>query len=78
MADRKIVEVPPRRGKIKAKMFGVMARKVASVVGLGRKIGGGSGGGGGGGSGGGGGGSGSSASTTPPLSSYTSEGNSES
>ncbi|KAL7228760.1 hypothetical protein ACSBR2_007454 [Camellia fascicularis] len=74
MADRKIVEVPPRRGKIKAKMFGVMARKVASVVGQGRKIGGGSGGGGGGG----GGGSGSSASTTPPLSSYTSEGNSES
>ncbi|GFY84594.1 hypothetical protein Acr_03g0013680 [Actinidia rufa] len=70
MVNKKMVEVPPRRGQIKSKMFGVLVKKAAiaiSVVGFGREGGGGSNGGDGGGS----------ASLTPPPSSYTSDGNSD-
>ncbi|GFY84597.1 hypothetical protein Acr_03g0013710 [Actinidia rufa] len=45
MVKKKMVEVPPRRGQIKSKMFGVLVKKAAiavSFVGFGRKRGGGS------------------------------------
>ena len=64
MVKKKMVEVPPRRGQIKGKMFSVLVEKVmiaASFVGLGRERGGGSG----------------SALPTPPSSSYNSDGHSD-
>ncbi|GFY84596.1 hypothetical protein Acr_03g0013700 [Actinidia rufa] len=70
MVKKKMVEVPPRRGQIKSKMFGLLVKEAAiavSVVGFGRE----------GGSGSNGGDSGGLSSLTPPHSSYTLDGNSD-